>query len=56
MRTWLQIEKERCPTRFVSGTFQGKNFGVFDSLIGVEAFSTNVAMVIGDDRTHTRIG
>src|ERR1051326_1903802 len=55
MRARFQINKKRCVPSFLTRTFQRQDFRVLNLIVGVEAFSAYVAVVIYDDSPHARI-
>ena len=55
MRAGFEIDEKSRAARFFSGIFQCKNFGVFDSVVSVEAFSAHIAVIVHNDCAHTRI-
>ncbi len=55
MRVRFQIDIERAATRFFTGLFESKYFGVFHSGVGINTGTCDISLCIDNDGTNVWI-
>ena len=56
VRAWLQIDVESCAARFNSSLFDGENFGVLQTIVGMTSRANDCTARVSNHCSHARIG
>jgi len=56
MRAWFEVGVQGRATGFLARLLECENFGVFHSVILVNAGANNISSAVDNDCAHTRVG